>query len=682
MDRPTTSEIVVVDFETFADLRGGYSLSRMSTRAYLEDDRFDILSVSIAMGMNEDLLFFHKGGRAGGSLDDAKQMLEDAAARRYWLVGHNLDFDGLILALKWNIRFEHMFDTIGWLRYRGFGGSLANGGHLVGLRKESAPEFCESSLADDASVEQLAMYNCTDVEIARRLVESAAEDTWFTPLEFWASDITSRENIRGIAIDRKAAAQLASHFAKKRDEALTALTQEFRSFDTNKLRSSPAVREFLRAFGIELAKLDKRDPALAALKAEDNEPGRFLRLREAVDTWERYAKRVDILAKGPERIYGQLHYHGAHTGRFTSGGINAERLNLQNLHKGREDTFEELSLIRSLVVADENESFVSADLATIEPRVLAFLAGQRDQIEQFAKGQDVYQYFISGVFPGVKIVKGGENDHLRQLGKKAVLGLGYGQGERGFLQKLRADDPCVSSELAVRVHRMYRRQFSQITKLRWDYFSAFRKAVDSGVTSRVGYCAFRRVLEPTRGGITVEVLLPTNRLLTYRSVLKTREMNPFGKIEPVYRYSDDFQFDASMKGSRGTRGSGKKMKCSDGRLRAQLLSQTLIENIVSAVARDIIVGQMYEIEQAGLRVKFSVHDEAVVCTRRCVCPNRDVVFEDGCRLEDAHELDCPWMRAREIVRTNMSKVPNAFPKLSGLPVACELSDAIRDSYGT
>jgi hypothetical protein len=190
------------------------------------------------------------------------------------------------------------------------------------------------------------------------------------------------------------------------------------------------------------------------------------------------------------------------------------------------------------------------------------------------------------------------------------------------------------------------------------------------------------VLEPSRGGLTIEVLLPTNRLLTYRSVLQSREMNPFGKIESVYRYTDDFQFEATNKGARGTRGLGKKMKCGDGRLRAQLLPQTLIENIVSAVARDIIVGQMYEIEKTGLRVKFSVHDEAVVCSRRCACPNRDTVLGAGCRLEDAHDPDCPWMQAREVVRTVMSSVPSAFPKLLGLPVACELSDTIRDSYGT
>lgn len=678
--RSSPSDIVVVDFETFADLRAGYSLAKMSTRSYLQDPRFDILSVAIAFGVDDEIDFFHKYGDRGASLEDAERILRIAATSGKTLVSHNLDFDGLVLALAWRITFERVFDTIGWLRYHGYAPTLANGAHLVGLVKEESPDFDETALRDPARLETFMFYNCKDVEISRALFRAAANDPLFNDLEHWVLDSTVRSNLRGIRIDRNRAGELAAHYARNRDHALATMCRDFPTFDTNKLRSSSAVREYLKqTHNVGLERLDKRDADVASVKASATEAGRFLRLREAFDTWDRHAKKVATLGAGPDRIYGQIHYYGAHTGRFTGGGLNAERINLQNLHKGRDDDFEDLSLIRTIVAADDDESFVSSDLSTIEPRVLAFLAGEKEQVVRFANDEDVYVYFIASVFPGVTIVKNAENDHLRQLGKKAVLGLGYGQGAPAFFQKLRAEDPSIRPDVASRIHGQYRQKFPRINSLRWEFFDAFRKAADTGLRSTVAKCRFRRSPDLSCG-TTVEILLPTNRLLTYRSVRVTNESSPFGKIERVYRYTDEFQFEPKRGGRRARSGQGKAVKGSDGRLRSQIRPQTLIENIVSAVARDIIVGQMQEIERAGLRVKFTVHDEAVVSTTRCVCPNRDAVV-DKRPVEENHEPACAWISARATVKSIMSNVPACFPNLVGLPVACELSSAIRDSYG-
>lgn len=677
--RPSPSDAVVVDFETFADLRSGYSLAKMSTRAYLQDRRFDVLSVAVAFGLDDEIDFFHKHGGGGASLEDAAEILREAAAAGKTLVSHNLDFDGLVLSLAWGISFARVFDTVGWLRYHGYAPSLANGAHLVGLAKDEAPDFDEAALREPARLDKFMYYNCKDVEIARALFRAAADDPFFTDLEHWVLDSTARNNLRGIRIDRERAAELAAHYARNRDQALATICRDFPTFDTNKLRSSAAVREYLaQTHDVGLERLDKRDADVAAVKASPSGAGRFLRLREAFDTWDRHAKKVAALGAGPDRIYGQLHYYGAHTGRFTAGGMNAERVNLQNLHKGRDDDFEDLALIRTIVAADDDESLVSSDLSTIEPRVLAFLAGEREQVVRFANDEDVYVYFIASVFPGATIVKNGENDHLRQLGKKAVLGLGYGQGAQAFFQKLRAEDPSIKQDLAARIHAQYRQKFPRINSLRWQLFDAFRKAADTGLRSTVAKCKFRRSPDLSCG-TTVEILLPTNRLLTYRSVRVADESTPFGKIERVYRYTDDFQFEPKHGGRRARSSAGKAVKGSDGRLRSQVRPQTLIENVVSAVARDIIVGQMHELEHLGLRIKFTVHDEAVVSTTRCVCPNRDAAIADA--VEENHDPACAWISARATVKRIMSKVPACFPNLMGLPVACELSNTIRDSYG-
>jgi hypothetical protein len=135
--RPTASDAVFVDIETFADKV--FSLEKMSTRAYVEDPRFDLLTVAIGDGEG-DIIFFHKLGTPGvDSLAEARQALEQAATQGRWLVAHNTNFDGLGLKKRWGVSFRHLFDTLGYLRFLGLGGALANGAQLVGRRKATAP---------------------------------------------------------------------------------------------------------------------------------------------------------------------------------------------------------------------------------------------------------------------------------------------------------------------------------------------------------------------------------------------------------------------------------------------------------------------------------------------------------------------------------------------------------------
>jgi hypothetical protein len=104
-----------------------------------------------------------------------------------------------------------------------------------------------------------------------------------------------------------------------------------------------------------------------------------------------------------------------------------------------------------------------------------------------------------------------------------------------------------------------------------------------------------------------------------------------------------------------------------------------VENAVQAVARDLLVTQVQEIEKApGLRMRFSVHDEIVVASGRCRCQRVDPL--PGVPVEATHAGDCLWVRGRQQVRAVMSSVPVTLPGLVGLPVGCELSRAVLDRY--
>ena len=77
-----------------------------------------------------------------------------------------------------------------------------------------------------------------------------------------------------------------------------------------------------------------------------------------------------------------------------------------------------------------------ADFSAIETRVLSWLAGEKWRMEVFAKNGDIYCETASRMF-GVPVEKHGINGHLRQKGKQAELGCGYG-GSVGALKAMGA----------------------------------------------------------------------------------------------------------------------------------------------------------------------------------------------------------------------------------------------------
>jgi DNA polymerase I-like protein with 3'-5' exonuclease and polymerase domains len=68
-----------------------------------------------------------------------------------------------------------------------------------------------------------------------------------------------------------------------------------------------------------------------------------------------------------------LNYYGAHTGRASGG----DKMNLQNLPRG--------GTLRKSIKAPEGHVVIAVDSAQIEARVVAWLAGQDDLVEDFRK---------------------------------------------------------------------------------------------------------------------------------------------------------------------------------------------------------------------------------------------------------------------------------------------------------
>ena len=263
-----------------------------------------------------------------------------------------------------------------------------------------------------------------------------------------------------------------------------------------------------------------------------------------------------------------LRYLGAHTGRWSGdGGIN-----LQNLPR--------TGIMRSTLVAPDGQSLVVADLAQIEARVLAWLAGHDELLEQFERGEDVYKQFASSIYdvPVADVTK-----LQRQVAKSAVLGLGYSMGAEKFERYCQAAGVHIGADEAQRIVALYRSVNAPIV--------AYWRAVENVFMKQV-----------TAGEQDIIMYLPlTKRGIRYNAV-QYNEEGDLVYLEPVRK------------------------------LYKRLYGGILVENIVQALARDLLVQIMNEVAGATVEAfdapaifpSLTVHDELVY-----VVPEKHVwVYEE------------------------------------------------------
>lgn len=161
------------------------------------------------------------------------------------------------------------------------------------------------------------------------------------------------------------------------------------------------------------------------------------------------ARVYDIINCGPRNRFvanGKLIHN--------SGG---DKMNLQNLPRG--------GALRRALGVPEGKVLVACDSSQIEARLVAWVAGQHDLVQQFADKRDVYCEFASEVY-GRPIAK---SDKLeRHVGKTAVLGLGYGMGAEKFRRTLEIGaggiKVSLSSDEAERVVQLYREKNFKIAQ--------------------------------------------------------------------------------------------------------------------------------------------------------------------------------------------------------------------------
>jgi DNA polymerase len=211
------------------------------------------------------------------------------------------------------------------------------------------------------------------------------------------------------------------------------------------------------------------------------------------------------------------------------------------------------------------------DSSQIEARGVATLSGQKDLVDQFAQGDDVYSDFAAYVFD--KPVN--KKDPERFVGKQAVLGLGYGLGAPKFRNRLKTDSKNQTGtaiELdemeALRIVQAYRNKYHHVPET-WRLLNSDGiPALYNGTPFTFGPCVFEK------GAI----LLPSGLRLFYRA---------------LHRLDGEWWF-------------------TYGVMPKKLYGGKLLENITQALARVIVMDAAVRIrKRTGHNLAMQAHDELV-----------------------------------------------------------------------
>ena len=257
---------------------------------------------------------------------------------------------------------------------------------------------------------------------------------------------------------------------------------------------------------------------------------------------------------------------------------NKEYESLEMLYDSPSDVLSQL--IRTAFIPKEGCRFIVSDFSAIEARVLAWLAGEDWVINAFKNGEDIYCSTASQMF-GVPVVKHGVNGDLRQKGKVATLACGYG-GSVGALKAMGGIEMGLSEDELQSIVDSWREANPNIVSLWWDIDSVVKRVVKT--RTREKYKSL--VISYDKGILFIE--LPSKRRLAYpKAKIGT---NRFGGESVVY--------EGIVVGNKWD-----KIESYGGKF---------VENIVQAIARDILAEAMMRLEEKGFNIVMHIHDEVVI----------------------------------------------------------------------
>lgn len=359
-----------------------------------------------------------------------------------------------------------------------------------------------------------------------------------------------------------------------------------------------------------LIKEHKRGPAVEVLK---------LRQQGSSTSTKKYNAMINY-ALDNHTAHGLLYFYGgSRTGRWAGRAVQLQNLprnkmklldEARNMVKAGDYealtmTFDNLpkvlsQLIRTALIPSKDNTFGVADYSAIEGRITAWLAGEQWRLDVFAGDGKIYEASAAMMF-NVPIESIGKGSEYRDKGKIAELALGFG-GSVGALKTMGGEAMGLSEAEMKSIVERWRKASPAIVKMWYE----FEKCALTALKTRKPVTSTLKAVIFNYEHKCLTIQLPSGRKLIYRDpVLSTNKWD-----------GESIKY----KGKHQITGQWAWVDTYGGKLS---------ENIIQAIARDLLADGMRRLDAAGFEIVMHVHDEVVADI-----PNEgtDFVLSEMCRI--------------------------------------------------
>ena len=474
-------------------------------------------------------------------------------------------------------------------------------------------EYTRKDLAD------FYEYCVTDTDAMWELIKALPKDE-LDPKEQKIWVMTAKINRTGVPIDTRAVKRIrevTDYFKKKEMVKVSWVTDKvIQTVGQTKAIIMWAANEK----GVKMPNLQAE--TVQEFIDEDANPDvtALLKLRQKLGrtSTAKYKRADEQTYEG--RIYDNLRYYAASPGRWGGMGFqihNMPRAKVKDpeatirkfydtsIVKG-DPIFAAKALVRAMIKAPDGYVIQAADYSAIENVLLLWAAGEEKQLDLIRKGFSHYKTFAAAVY---NISYDEVNDEQRFLGKTGVLGAGYNAAAGAFLKFAKGYGLDISYEKAEFVIRLFRQEHREIKKMWYSVKNCALAAIEhKGVTYGTNKCKFKCIFD--RNGTTwLTIKLPSGRSLVYNSPeVRTDRFGPVPTHMGVNSYTNQWT-------------------------RLKLIPGRITENIIQALARDILAHGKLRLMEEGFNVIGSIHDE-VLCEEKegCVKTPLDKMINVMCEL--------------------------------------------------
>ena len=468
--------------------------------------------------------------------------------------------------------------------------------------------------------EEFKKYCINDVRVERS-IRKILEKVKLPESEQKLWQLDQEINDRGVLVDSKLlnnAIYYDNYFKNILIEKLKLIT------NINNPKSNNQMKDYLNSLGLNVNSLSKESVESLLNSDEVKKNPHYEKIKEVLHLRKMLnktsTKKYESMKRcmcDDERIRGLFQFYGANrTGRWAGRLVQVQNLpqnKINNLEKVREKIRNDIikdfpsrkkefnknlnlnlynnenlssllsQLIRTTFIPKKNHRFIIADFSAIEARIIAYLSNEKWRIDVFNTHGKIYEASASKMFK-VDINEITKESELRQKGKIAELALGYQGGVKALVSMGAYNMNLCESEL-IEIVKAFRSSNPNIVKLWNNAQKAFIEAVKNKSVVHID----KNISFIYEGNILF-IKLPSGRRLSY--------------IRPKIDYDNIFnKYIITYEGIDPTTKKSKRLTTYGGKL---------VENIVQAIARDVLAQAMMNLKNHGFNIVMHVHDEIVL----------------------------------------------------------------------